>query len=71
MTQAAMTQGTRIPLVSICPRCGCEQAQWFSQLALLTRLQRGHAVEGYCVACQNSWQLSSDEHVHLAAKLSG
>jgi hypothetical protein len=36
MTQAAMAV-TRIPLVSACPKCGHEQAQWYSHLADLHR----------------------------------
>jgi len=69
MTQAAVAQGTRIPFLSICPKCGHEQAQWYSHLALSTRLQRGHPIEGYCVMCQECWQLDSHERSDLAAKL--
>ena len=69
MTQAAAARGTRIPFVSTCPRCGNEQAQWYSQLALTTLLQRGHPVDGYCVVCQDYWQLSPPELDSLATKL--
>jgi len=70
MTQGATAQGTRIPFVSTCPRCGDERAQWYSDRALSTLLRRGHPVEGYCVMCQEYWQLSRTELEGLAAKLS-
>jgi len=66
---AQVAQETRIPLVSACPICGHEQAQWYSHLALSTRLRRGHPIEGYCVICQEWWQLDSHERSDLAAKL--
>ena len=69
MTQAAVTHRTRISLVSVCPRCGHEQPQWYSHTAILTLLRRGDPVEGYCVVCQEYWQLDSHERTHLAAKL--
>jgi len=69
MTQAAVAPGTRIPFVSICPRCGHEQAQWYSHLAISTLLRHGHAVQGYCVVCQEYWQLDRHERSDLAAKL--
>ena len=69
MTQAVMAQAMRIPFMSMCPRCGTEQAQWYSRLALVARLKRGHRVDGYCVVCQENWQLSTDEQHSLAAKL--
>src|SRR5215471_14810510 len=57
MGGARMTQAatavTRIPFVSTCPRCGDERAP----------------VEGYCVICQEYWQLNSQERRDLAAKL--
>jgi hypothetical protein len=70
MTQAAAAHRTRISFVCICPQCGQEQAQWYSQLALTTLLQRGHPVEGYCVVCQDYWQISPTELDGLTAKLS-
>ena len=69
MTRIAVSQGPRIPFVSACPRCGHEQAQWYSHLALSTLLRRGRPVEGYCVVCQESWQLDSHERNGLAGKL--
>jgi len=68
MTQAA-TAVTRIPFVSTCPRCGDERAQWCSDRALSTLLRRDDPVEGYCVICQEYWQLNSQERRDLAAKL--
>ena len=58
-----------IPFVSKCPRCGDERAQWYSDRALSRLLQHGHPVEGYCVLCQEYWQLDSHERGALAAKL--
>jgi hypothetical protein len=69
MTQIAVAPGTRIPFVSTCPRCGHEQAQWYSYRALSTLLERGRAVEGYCVVCQEYWQLDSQERSDLAGRL--
>ena len=69
MTQAATAQALQILFISACPRCGHEQAQWYSHSALLTLLRRGHPVAGYCVVCQENWQLSTDEQDSLSAKL--
>ena len=69
MARAGVAQETRIPFVSACPLCGHEQAQWYSHLALSTRLRRGHPIQGYCVVCQEYWQLDSHERTDLAAKL--
>jgi len=69
MTQVAVAHGTRIPFVSTCPRCGHDQAQWYSHLALTTLLRRGRPVQGYCVVCQEYWELDSQERSELAAKL--
>jgi hypothetical protein len=69
MTQATVAV-TRIPFVSACPRCGDERAQWYSDRALSTLLRRGHPIEGYCVICQEYWQLNSHERSELASKLS-
>ena len=60
---------TRIPFVSTCPRCRDERAQWYSDRALSTLLRRGHPVEGYCVMCQEYWQLDSHERSALARSL--
>ena len=68
MTQAAVAM-TRIPFVSICPLCGDERAQWYSDRAISISLERGHPMEGYCVMCQAYWQLNSQERSDLAAKL--
>ena len=68
MTQAA-DGVTHIPFVSVCPRCGDERAQWYSDRSLSRLLQHGHPVEGYCVMCQEYWQLDSPERSALAAKL--
>jgi hypothetical protein len=70
MAQAAAADGTRIPFVSACPRCGHEQAQWYSHRTLTTLLRRGHPVEGYRVLCQEYWQLNTRELEGLVAKLS-
>jgi hypothetical protein len=69
MPHAAAAAGMRIAFVSACPGCGCQQTQWYSQLALYTRLRRGHPVEGYCVVCQEYWELRGEERDRLAEKL--
>ena len=69
MIRGGVAYQIRISTVLSCPRCGNEQAQWFSHLALSTRLRRGHAIEGYCAMCQEYWQLDSHERSNLAAKL--
>jgi hypothetical protein len=71
MTHIAASHGTRIPLVSTCPTCGNEQAQWYLHPALSRLLLRGHPVEGYCVVCQEHWQLDRQERNALAARLAG
>jgi len=69
VTHTAVSHVTRIPLLSACPRCGNEQAQWYSHRALSTLLRRGHPIEGYCVMCQEYWALDSRERSELAAKI--
>ena len=69
MAQVPVAHGTHILFVSTCPRCGHEQAQWYSHRVLSTLLRRGHSVEGYCGMCQAYWQLDSHERGDLAAKL--
>jgi hypothetical protein len=69
MIQGGVVHQIRISTVSTCPRCGNEQIQWFSHLALSTRLLRGHPIDGYCAMCQEYWQLDSRERSNLAAKL--
>jgi hypothetical protein len=69
MIQGGVAHQIRIPAVSTCPGCGNEQVQWFSHLALSTRLLRGQPIEGYCAMCQAHWQLDSHERSALAAKL--
>jgi hypothetical protein len=69
--QVIQAHATRIPFVSACPHCGQEQAQWFTHGALLRLLARGHPVEGYCVFCDDYWQISARERRDLAAKVPG
>jgi hypothetical protein len=71
MTHAAMRDGTRIGLMSTCPKCGHEQAQWYSDIALHALMQRGQGLQGYCVTCDKHWELTALEHQDLAAELSG
>jgi hypothetical protein len=71
MTQVAVGRGTYIPFLSACPRCGHEQAQWYTHSALLRLLHRGYPVEGYCVICDAYWQIGAHERDGLAAKLTG
>ena len=56
-------------VASTCPRCGHEQVQSYSHLALSTLLWRGDPIEGYCLTCQEYWQLDSHERHDLVVKL--
>jgi hypothetical protein len=67
----AVNCARRIPFASTCPRCRSDSIQWYSHLALFTRLRRGDPVEGYCVMCRECWQLSSNECHALAQELLG
>jgi hypothetical protein len=71
MTQATMTNGTHIGLVSMCPACGQDRAQWYSSFALLSAAQAGRRLKGYCSKCDKYWQLSALEHDGLAASAKG
>ncbi len=58
----------RIPLVSACPACQRDQAQWYSPGALRRLLDGGHPIEAYCVMCDRYWQINANERASLAAK---
>jgi len=63
------TRPTRIPLVSACPRCRHERAQWYTPGALRRLLNGGHPLEAYCTICDEYWQVSAHERAGLAATL--
>jgi len=69
MIPGGVVHQIRISAMSICPRCGNEQVQWYSHLALSTRFRLGRPVDGYCAMCQAYWQLDNHERSNLAAKL--
>jgi hypothetical protein len=51
---------------STCPRCEREQTQSFTRASLRRLLDAGYPVEGYCVMCDQFWELSSRERLQLA-----
>lgn len=59
----------RISLVSECPRCRHERAQWYSPGALQRLFSGGHPVEAYCTMCDEYWRVSAYERAGLAANL--
>jgi len=63
------TRPTRIPLVSECPRCRSERAQWYTAGAIRRLLNGGYPVEAYCTMCNEYWQVGARERAALAGNL--
>jgi len=63
------TRPTRVALVSECPRCRHERAQWYTPGALGRLLGGGYPVEAYCETCDEYWRVTPHERAGLAANL--
>jgi len=59
----------RFPILSECPKCKRNQAQWYAHDALLRLLNRDYPVEGYCAICDEFWSISAGERTGLSKAL--
>jgi hypothetical protein len=60
----------RLPFVSECPSCACDQPQGgFSCGALQRLLDGGYPIEAYCVICDAFWAIGIAERVTLTERL--
>jgi hypothetical protein len=56
--------------MSTCPRCGHQRPQDVFPVPVLFRsLALGHLIEGYCLACDDIWPISSEERTLLVQAL--
>jgi hypothetical protein len=67
--QVCGTTPARVPILSMCPKCKRNQAQWYTRGALVRLLTRNHPVEGYCEICDEFWSISAHERSGLAMAL--
>ena len=71
-TQVHRVHGTppaRFPILSVCPTCKLNQAQWYTRAALFRLLNGDLPVEGYCATCDEFWSISARERTGLAMAL--
>ena len=55
-----------------CPGCQYDHPQdGFTVASLQRLLERGHPIEGYCVICDDFWQISDRERARVASDLPG
>lgn len=55
-----------------CPGCRYEHPQnGFTVASLQRLLMRDHPIEGYCVICDEFWQISNQERARVAVDLPG
>jgi hypothetical protein len=55
-----------------CPGCHYDHPQdGFTVASLQRLLTRGHPIEGYCVICDDFWQISDQERARVASNLPG
>jgi hypothetical protein len=59
----------RVPILSMCPKCKRNQAQWYTHSALQRLLNGNYPVEGYCATCDEFWCISAHERTGLAMAL--
>ena len=59
-----------IPISSECPKCGEERLQYgHDQEELLLMIRTGAAIEAYCMACDEHWEMSVEERADIARAL--
>ncbi len=58
------------PCASECPRCGRDRVQTgYSRDELIELLQDGSEIEAYCVSCDTTWSVSTEERADLSRAL--
>jgi hypothetical protein len=59
------------PFSSECPKCGHDRVQTgYAQNELADLLKAGADIEAYCINCDASWPISTEERADLARALS-
>jgi|SRR5215469_14527353 len=67
---AQVSEAIAFVFVAKCPGCQYHHAQdGFTVGSLQRLLRRGHPIEGYCVICDDFWQVSNYERARVAAEL--
>ena len=61
--------GQQAPFSTECPKCGQERVMTISRDELAELLESGSEIEGYCIACDASWSISTEERADLARAL--
>jgi hypothetical protein len=66
----AVSEAIVFSFVAKCPGCQYDHPQdGFTVTSLWRLLNRGHPIEGYCVICDDFWQISDQERARVAADL--
>jgi hypothetical protein len=60
--------GQSAPFSSECPKCGQDRVITVSPDEL-AELQSGAEIEGYCITCDETWSISTEERADLARGL--
>lgn len=60
---------SRAPISSECPRCHQERLVTYTHEELAELLQSGADIEVYCVSCDATWAVSTDERADIARAL--
>jgi hypothetical protein len=67
-TQRKAASGSKVPFVSMCPKCAQLRAQpGYHRNSLLRLLRSGYPVEAYCTMCDEFWSISAKERAALVA----
>ena len=65
--EAIMSQP--VPFSSECPKCGQDRLVTISGDELAELLQSGADIEGYCITCDETWSISTEERADVARAL--
>ena len=57
------------PLSSECPTCGEDRVVTYTREEVVEILREGGDIECYCVSCDSSWVLSTDERADILREL--
>ena len=59
---------TKIPFLSLCPKCAQVRLQrGYDRASLLRLFDQGYPVEAYCETCDEFWSVSAKERAALIA----
>lgn len=61
---------TDLRIASECPKCGEERIQYgHDDEELVQELRTGAAILAYCMACDEHWEISTEERAEIARAL--